>query len=105
MSYSNLTGIPAQDVEAILIGGPNDGDRLAVVPSVDHIKCPTMVRSSYGLFDEVPKPAQQIETYHLARYGLTERMRRGEFLVFVHDSLRPDSLDIVQMLIDGYRRS
>lgn len=104
-----MTGLTVM-IEALLIGGPCDGVRMRVVPGQDMIEATGPVPpgvGDYGLtshqlpvvFEPTP-----IERYHLVRFGLSDAYRKGEFALYLHQSINQDVFDVVQRLFMGYRK-
>ena len=79
--------LPALLVEALLIGGPRDGARLQVAEQIDVIRV----------------TCDMIETYHRVPFGLSDSVKRGEFVLYLHSSIKMDVFDVVQRLFTGYR--
>lgn len=79
--------LPARLVEALLIGGPRDGTRLQVAEQIDvvHVTC------------------DMNEMYHRVPFGLSDGVQRGEFVLYLHSSIKMDVFDVVQRLFTGYR--
>ena len=92
---------------ALLIGGPFDGDRLTVARDVDHIQ-----RIESKEVDVMPAPynngvtsfKSSLHTYWRQHWNLSDGVSRGEFALYIHETIRPDVFDVVQALIMGYRQ-
>lgn len=104
-----MTGLTVM-IEALLIGGPCDGVRMQVRQGQDVIDTvapfvPDVVDYSLRfsalpvVFDSTP-----IERYHLVRFGLSDSYRKGEFALYLHQSINQDAFDVVQRLFMGYRK-
>lgn len=97
-------------IEALLIGGPCDGLRFQVAQGQDTIEAAAPIPHNvvdYSLrsaalpvvFDATP-----IERYRLVRFGLSDAYRKGEFALYLHQSINQDAFDVVQRLFMGYRK-
>lgn len=99
--------MPAKMVEALLIGGANDGKRLMVSQHetiINHtFKRGVMTQPIH----ELDSPAMihyDIERYYRVPFELSDGVQRGEFLLFLHESIKMDMFDVVQRLYMGYGR-
>lgn len=98
------TTTPAQYVEALLIGGPHDGQRVNVMDGQPVLAMPSPV--AIDPFPSMPpaEPTLNVEHYHRSGFGMQHNGRRGEFLLYVHESLPSDPMAAIQMLYEGYRK-
>lgn len=119
MSYSHLAGmpavmkggpvVPAQYTLALLIGGPFDGVRRTVQRDVQIIReaeFPQAITEIDLTSAEPPsKPeSMALHDYHRQHFNLSDGVRRGDFALFLHESIRLDVFDVVQALFEGYRQ-
>lgn len=96
-------------IRALLIGGPRDGARVDVLPeqeiisTVARLPAPELAAERSFCQAVAVVDERKIERYFRVRYGLSDGMRKGEFALFLHETLDADALDVVQALYMGYR--
>lgn len=96
---------PAQYVEALLIGGPHDGQRVQVMDGQPVLAMPSPVAIPDSFPQRPPmEPEFAVEHYHRSGFGMAHNGRRGEFLLYVHESLPSEPMAAIQMLYEGYRK-
>lgn len=98
---------PPAYVEALLIGGPHDGQRVNLIEGTPQILMPAPLcpRVEY-MADTMPtQPDEQpTHTYTRSGFGISHEGRRGMFYLYIHESLPAHPIAAVQMLYDGYRK-
>ena len=98
---------PAKYVEALLIGGAGDGARISVAENLDMIRYSVLTPVepvNYETYSDATFTVQ-IATYHRVPFELSDGMRRGDFCLYLHESIKMDMFDVVQRLFMGYGRA
>lgn len=96
---------PATYVQALLIGGPHDGQRVNVMDGQPVLAMPSPASLAETLNTSATHwQTPKIDHYHRSGFGMQHNGRRGEFLLYVHESLPSDPMAAIQMLYEGYRK-
>lgn len=95
---------PLNYVEALLIGGPHDGQRHHIAEGIPQLRLAEM-RPVSLIGDATQQPPEgALHTYTRSGFGIQHDGQRGMFYLYVHHSLPSNPIAAVQMLYDGYRK-
>lgn len=92
-------------VEALLIGGPNDGQRVNIMEGIPQLRMaapPALEQTLTAPRSDWSEP--DVHTYTRSGFGIQHEGKRGMFYLYVHESLPADPIAAVQMLYEGYRQ-
>lgn len=94
-------------VEALLIGGPHDGQRVNIMEGIPQLRMAEAMPARL-IPDAAEPPAAPVSpvlhTYTRSGFGIQQDGQRGMFYLYVHQSLPSNPIAAVQMLYDGYRK-
>lgn len=94
---------------ALLIGGPNDGERFEVRQGIPILCVPERIdhEALWSAFDERPprETTGRLINYVRSDFSMTNGEKMGRFALFLWEPLTKDAMIAIQHLVLGYRNN
>lgn len=91
---------------ALLIGGPNDGERFEVRQGIPILSVPERIDLDAIWTADAPRePTGRIINYIRSDFSMTNGEKMGRFALFLWEPLTKDAMIAIQHLVLGYRNN